>query len=391
MQNVRKIIMLKRKEMKKERNRNFKGKVIQRILAIAVILFIFSFLHPGEKVYKDKINELVKTYSTLDMFSGTILVAKEGKVIYAGACGYANKDHNVPNKLETRFNIGSIGKTITGTAIMQLVQTGKLKLKDTLGKFLPDFPYSEKDTITIHHLLTHTSGLGNYMSHKNYMATALEARRIKAILPLIYDQKPTFQAGHRFQYSNSGMVVLGAIIEKVSGMSYSDYIKKHIFEPIGMHNSGIVYREQVVPNRAVGYIKLPGGNIKNNIFMEPPAFSDGGLYTTVEDLFKFDQALYTETLLSKKYKDMMLTCKVTKRGYAYGWGTGKMYGHRVVGHGGGAPGINASFYRYIDDHITIIVLSNYDSAVRPVFEAIEAIVFDKPYHLPTTVDAKTQL
>ena len=214
------------------------------------------------------------------------------------------------------------------------------------------------------------------------MLAEIKARKIADILPLIWNQKPEFSAGKKFRYSNSGMVVAGAIIEKVSGMSYNDYLKKEIFSPLGMNSSGLVYREQVVPNRATGYLKGEGISYINNSYMEPPPLSDGGLYTTVIDLLKFDQALYDEKLLNKKSKRVMFTPRSPARGYACGWGTGKMYGKRLVGHGGGAPGISAMFYRYIDDRVTVIVLSNYHRAARPVFEALEAIVFGKPYKLP---------
>jgi len=176
------------------------------------------------------------------------------------------------------------------------------------------------------------------------------------------------------------MIVLGAIIERVSGLPYKNYIKKNIFQPVGMNDSSIIYREEMDKNYAIGYIKK-GKNYLNNLKLEPPAFSDGGLYTTILDLLKFDQALYSNIILTEKSKTKMFTPEKGK-GYAYGWGTGKMYGNRLVGHGGGAPGISAMFYRYIDKKITIIVLSNYDRAAGKIFEGLEAIIFDKPYKFP---------
>jgi len=351
-------------------------------LLFVSIIYSFLIVFGDNEIQKKKMMRLVNVYGQLDLFSGTVLVARGGKIIYAGATGDANKDHKIANDLDSRFNIGSIGKIFTATAIIQLMQEGRLKLSDPIGKYLPDYPFPERSKITIHHLLNHTSGLGDYMSHKVYSSTSIKARRISDILTLIWDQKPEFSAGKRFRYSNSGMVVAGAIIEKVSGMSYGQYLNKKIFTPLGMKNSGIVYPEQVVPNRAIGYIKR-GGSYISNVFLEPPPFSDGGLYTTVEDLLKFDQALCGEQLLNDKSKKVMFTPRRPARGYACGWGTGKMYGKKLVGHGGGAPGISAMFYRYIDDHVTVIVLSNYNRAARPVFESLEAIVFDKPYQLPT--------
>ena len=311
--------------------------MIKRNFQLLVSLVLVSLLVApafGEQPVKEKIDELMAAYVKHDLFAGTILIAKDGKVLYSSAFGEANKDHNVPNKLETRFNIGSIGKTFTATSIMQLAQKGKLKVSDPLSKFLPDFPFPEKDTITLHHLLNHTSGLTNYMGHKDYSAKLAQLRSISDALPLIYDQKPQFPAGQKFRYSNSGMVILGAVIEKVTGMPYADYIKKNIFEPLGMNESGIVYREQVVPNRSTGYIKNGDGTYTNNIFMEPPAFSDGGLYTTAGDMFKFDRALYGDKLLSEEYKTKMFTPNGPTDGYAYGWSTATIDGHRLIGHVG---------------------------------------------------------
>lgn len=354
---------------------------MKKIFLFLSIICSCLMISGTNEILKKKMAELVRVYGKMDLFSGAVLVAKEGKIIFAGATGEANKDHGVANDLDTCFNIGSIGKTFTATAIMQLMQEGRLKLSDPIGKYLPDCPLREKKKITIHHLLNHTSGLGNYMNHKDYSAIFYKARRINDILPLIWDQNPQFSAGKKFQYSNSGMVVAGAIIERLSGLSYGQYLNKKIFTPLGMKNSAIIFREQVVPNRAVGYIKR-GGSYISNVFLEPQPCSDGGLYTTVEDLLKFDRALYGNELLSDMSKKVMFTPRSPARGYACGWGTGKMYGKKLVGHGGGAPGISARFYRYTDDRVTVIVLSNYHRAAGPVFEALEAIVFEKPYQLP---------
>lgn len=352
-------------------------------LGLACCLGSYSF---GADHLAAKLKELVDSYTKYDLFSGTVLVAKNGEVLFSGGFGEANKDFAIPNDLDTTFNIGSIGKTFTSVSIMQLMQQGKLSLKDPLEKYLPDFPYPEKNTITIHHLLNHTSGLGNYMAHKSFKEKMPKLRQISDVLPLIYDQKPEFPAGKRFRYSNSGMVVLGAIIEKISGLSYPDYLKKHIFEPLGMKRSGIVYREQISPNRSIGYVKA-GDNYLANYFMEMPAFSDGGLYTNATDLLLFDQALYGSKLLSEKTKAIMFTPNGTENGYAYGWLSGDYAGHRHVGHGGGAPGINAEFKRFIDDKVTVIVLSNLDGGASVLMPNLEAAIFDRPYVMGSVAEA----
>ena len=206
----------------------------------------------------DKIDTVMAEYARLDLFSGTVLVARSGDIVYAEAFGEANKDHHVANILETRFNIGSIGKTFTGVAMMQLVERGKVELTAPVVRYLPDFPYG--DAITIHHLLSHTSGMFNYMAHPDYRARMSSLRSIDDLLPLIYDQDLVFDTpGEAYAYSNSGIVVLGAVIEKVTGQPYPQVIHDNILAPAGMTDTGIHFWDQVVPDRAMGYTRRYSG------------------------------------------------------------------------------------------------------------------------------------
>jgi CubicO group peptidase (beta-lactamase class C family) len=327
----------------------------------------------------EKIDAVMTEFSRLDLFSGAVLVAEGGDIVYAEAFGEANKDHHVANILETRFNIGSIGKTFTGVAIMQLVERGKLELTAPVVHYLPDFPYGEG--ITIHHLLSHTSGMYNYMAHPEYQATKAGLRNISDFLPLIYDQQLVFDTpGERFAYSNSGIVVLGAVIEKVSGQPYAQFIRENILAPAGMTDTGINFWDQIVPNRAMGYTKGLSGGFTAAIFQVPPASADGGIETTVLDMLKFDRALYGNTLLGEASKAKMFTPNL--EGYGYCWRIANEGGHRSIGHGGGAPGVSASFMRYPDDDVTIIVLSNYTDGAQQPAQTLEAIVFGEPYAVP---------
>jgi CubicO group peptidase (beta-lactamase class C family) len=346
---------------------------------------------PANDALTDKIAALVTAHAELDMFSGTVLVAKNGKVIYEGAFGEANKDHNVPNRLNTRFNIGSIGKTFTAVSIMQLVEAGKLQLSDPISKFLPDFPFDTKDMITIHHLLTHSSGLGDYLEHKDYRCRMATLRKIEDALPLVYDQEPDFPPGERFQYSNSAFLLLGAIIEKVSGLPYPEYLQEHIFRPLGMKESGIAFEHEILPDRSIGYTKNWDGTYTSNALSIPPPCSAGGLRTTVRDLLKFGQALYDTMLLSEETKAKMFTPSELSPTYACGWEVKEYHGNRFVGHSGGAGGIEAFFYRFIDAGYTIITLSNYDGGNGQVCSGIEAILFGREYSLPTMADANFTL
>jgi CubicO group peptidase (beta-lactamase class C family) len=318
-------------------------------------------------------------FARLDLFSGTVLVARGGDIVYSKAFGEANKDHRVANILETKFNIGSIGKTFTGVAIMQLVEQGKIELAAPVSRYLGDFPYGDK--ITIHHLLSHTSGMFNYMAHPEYRARMSGLREIDDWLPLIYDQELVFDTpGERFAYSNSGIVTLGAVVEKVTGMPYESYIRANILVPAGMTDTGINYLEDVVPNRATGYTKRASGAFTSDILRMPPASADGGIETTVLDMLRFDRALYGDGLLSEASKEKMFTPNLENYGYC--WRVAVDKGRRTIGHGGGAPGISASFMRYPDDDVTIIVLSNYSGAARQPARVLEAIVFGEAYDPP---------
>ncbi len=320
----------------------------------------------------ERIDAMMTEFVRLDRFSGTVLVARHGDILYARAFGEANKDHRVPNVLETRFNIGSIGKTITGVAIMQLVERGKLDLDAPVASYLEGFPHG--DAITLHHLLSHTSGMSNYMAHPDYAAKMARIRGIDDALPLIYDQELRFDTpGKQFAYSNSGIVLLGAIIEKISGQPYRDYIRANVLAPAGMHDTGINYWDEIVEHRAMGYNRHVSGRFSSAIFQVPPALADGGIETTALDLLKFDRALQGDTLLSAESKKRMFTPNL--EGYGYCWVIRDVDGHLSIGHGGGAPGVSASFRRYPDDGYTIIVLSNYGGAAAEPAQALEAIVF----------------
>ncbi len=338
-------------------------------------------------VKPQEIEALVARHAELEMFSGTVIVADQGKVVYSGAYGEANKDHRIPNQLDTSYNIGSIGKIFTAVAVMQLVEAGSLRLDDTLAKHLPDYPFPEKDSITVQQLLNHSSGLGDYMEHADYKGRMHAIDTIADILPLIYADKPLFPPGERFGYSNSGMVLLGAIIEKASGLTYPDYLQRHVFDPAGMEDSHLAQEVDLLANRSIGYLAKPEGGYRANVRDIMPASADGGLRTTAPDLLRFDQALGGTSLLRAESRERMLTPVGPAPFYASGWFTKRVDGHLAVGHGGGAPGISAEFRRYPDDGYTVIVLSNYDLAATPLADAIEASLFGLPYALPTRVDA----
>lgn len=331
------------------------------------------------------VDEYVKGLVAEDRFSGTVLVAKDGKPIYTGVYGEACKRYHVPNKLDTRFNLGSMNKMFTGVAIMQLVEQGKVKLDDKVDVYLPDLPRKDiAEKVTIDELLSHRSGMQDYWEEL-FDTTFWMIKTVDGYASLIFKDSLLFEPGTDFHYSNSGPIVLGMIIEKVSGQDYYSYVLDHICKPAGMINTDCYEVDRPVPNVAIGYTKMdygentdPGGGWRNNFFMHAvkggPA---GGGYSTVEDLLAFDIALRKSKLISKESFDKMITPKSKMGpdfGYGYLMGIRTVNGQRVVGHNGGAPGISAVLDMYLDSGYTVAVMANYDVAAEKVSTVIENLL-----------------
>jgi CubicO group peptidase (beta-lactamase class C family) len=322
---------------------------------------------------------------TKDRFSGAVLIAKDGKPFYTRVHGLASKRYNIPNRRDTKFNLGSMNKMFTGVAIMQLAEQGKVSLYDPVGKYLPDLPRQEiAEKVTIHHLLTHTSGMQDYWDEV-FDAHWWEIKTVSQLAELIFEDSLLFEPGTDFHYSNSGPIVLGMIIEKVTGQDYYDYVREYIHKPAGMINTDCYEMDTPVPNLAIGYTRMdydgsrnPGGAWRNNLFMHVvkggPA---GGGFSTVEDLLRFDIALRKNRLISKESFDTLTTGKVEmgpESMYAYLFQDRNVNGHRIVGHGGGAPGINANLDMYLDSGYTVAVMANYDGAAGTVARKIEELL-----------------
>ncbi len=280
--------------------------------------------------------------SAEDTFSGTVLIAKQGKPIFQKAVGLANKETKEPNRLDTKFNLGSINKTFTRIAINQLIEQGKLAWEDRLGKFLPDYPNQEaKEKVTVKHLVEMQSGIGDFFGAKYQATPKSKIRTINDYLPLFASDKLAFEPGTKRAYSNGGYVVLGAIIEKVTNQSYYDYVREHIFKPAGMTNTDCFFSDAKTPNLAEGYRRNERGERVNNLDTRPARGSSaGGGYSTVEDLLKFSTALLGNKLLS---------AETTRRFVGGG-----------LGVAGGAPGINSELEIDPASGYTIVVMGNYD-------------------------------
>jgi len=346
---------------------------------LIIICFVCFNAKLSAQTVNEKIDEVMQKYIELDRFSGTVLLAKDGKVLYEKAFGEANKSYKVKNNIDTKFNIASMGKMFTGISIFQLKERGKLDINDPVIKYLKNFPLG--DRITIYHLLSHTSGVGSYMRHPDYQENRNGFRKVNDLLPLIYEQELNFKTpGERFSYSNSGMIILGAIIEKISGKSYTNYITENIFIPLNMNDTRMSFWDEVIENYATGYMKSVSGTFHNNIYQSSPPHADGGILSTVGDILKFDQALYSSILINDASKKKMFTAlKVT---YGLAFQVEDRQGNKVVGHSGGMPGFSSYFSRYLKDKYTIVVLSNYDMISKNVTHYIEDILFDEKYKLP---------
>lgn len=303
-----------------------------------------------------------------EKFSGALLIAKDGKPLLTQAFGLASIAHQVPNRIDTKFNLGSMNKMFTAVAIAQLAEEGKLAFEDQIAKHLPDYPNQGVATqVTIHHLLTHTSGLADYFNDKFTEASRARFRTVQDFFPLFVDEPLQFAPGSQWAYSNSNFIVLGSIVEAVSGQSYFDYVREHIYQPAGMINTDAYELDHEIPNLATGYTRAPGeSEWRNNLFEHVikggPA---GGGYSTVEDLFHFAQALTTHQLLSADMTTLVTTGKVALPGrtdaqYAYGFGEELVNGFRRFGHNGGFPGINSQLNVYPELGYVVAVMGNYD-------------------------------
>jgi CubicO group peptidase (beta-lactamase class C family) len=368
----------------------------------------------------DEFSDYMDKITAEELFSGVALIAKGDSPLFEKAFGMADKSQNIFNNIDTKFNLGSISKTFTSVAIAQLVEQKKLSFDDVIKKYIDDFPDEIANKITIEQLLTHTSGLGNIFTPA-YLENKDEVETIEEFMFYVVNQPLLFEPGTQHQYSNAGFIVLGYIIEKVSGENYYDYIRKHITKPLGMNDTDFYKKNEYVPNLAHGYTMMNAGSPQmtpsdgqpqrimrtpaageENISLPPPdgqpqrtllpptaeerkamrkdnlstlpliGNPSGGAYSTVKDMLKFSSALTRNTLLSKESTNIIMSDKVEARMGAYGYGFEILVenGHRTVGHSGGAPGISAIFRILIDEDYTIIILSNYDAGVRDPYEEI---------------------
>ncbi|NQZ23853.1 MAG: beta-lactamase family protein [Colwellia sp.] len=329
----------------------------------------------------DELTDYIQRMADKDVFSGSVLLAKGDKVLYKGAFGLASKRFNVANNLQTKFNLGSMNKMFTSIGIMQLVEAGKLSLNDKLSKFTDQswLANNVNNKIEIQHLLTHSSGLGSYFNQTYMAASKNSFRELDDYKSLIRGEELQFEPGTDVRYSNTGMFMLGVVIEKVSGENYFDYIREHIYKPAGMLNSDSYEMDQPVPNLAIGY--EPDRNNEtgwvNNIYLHVlkggPA---GGGFSTVEDLHKFAVALKNYKLLGKELTEQLYSAKPMLHSYNYGYGFNVSGSpeDRIVGHGGAFYGISSNLDIFLDRDYISTVMSNYGGSGSIIVDKINELL-----------------
>jgi CubicO group peptidase (beta-lactamase class C family) len=323
-----------------------------------------------------------------DQFSGAVLVGRRGKVLWQKAVGLANRDSHTPNTLETQFRNGSMNKMFTATAALQLIEAGKLSLDDTVGKVLPDYPNGEiAAKVTIRHLLTHTGGTGDFFGPL-FNQNRLTLKTHSDYIALFGARGPVHEPGAEFRYSNYGMVLLGAIIERVSGMSYFDYVRTNVYERAGMQSTGSLPETETLPNRSTGYMRRNEAWVANTDTLPWSGTSAGGGYSTVGDFFRFAEALQSGVLISKASFGQMITPHKSQYGFGM---TIRGEGPRLTfGHSGGAPGQNGELRVFPESGYVVVVLSNYDppvaSRLADFIEVRLPLAASSPARPPLVVD-----
>lgn len=362
---------------------------MKKIYTLFLVFLVLTISALAQNQQFNDVDKFVKAEMEKQKIPGVALaIVNEGKISYSKGYGFANLEHQVPVKVETIFQSGSVGKQFTSAAIMLLVEDGKINLEDKITKYFKDTPETWKN-ITVRHLLTHTSGMTDYPEPFDYRKDYTEGDLYKMIteIPL------GFQPGEKWSYSNLGYVTLGILIRKVSGKYFGDFLQERVFKPLDMKTARVISEADIVPNRAAGYV-LVKGELKNQEWVSPSLNStgDGALYLTLGDMAKWDAALYGEKLFKKTSLEQMWSPVKLNDGkthpYGFGWALGKVSGSQTVEHGGAWQGFKTYIARYLDEKTTIIVFANaghaninrlaqgiaksYDSKFAPIrAEAIE--------------------
>ena len=325
---------------------------------IALLLVFAVACWAQEKPQADtvpRMEQIIQSYLANQAFMGTVLVARDGKTLLDKGYGFANLEWQVPNTPTTKFRLGSITKQFTAASILLLEERGKLKTEDPVKKYMPDAP-ATWDKVTIFHVLTHTSGIPSFTSFPDYPSREWEAMTPQQLVDWFRDKPLEFEPGTKWNYSNSGYVLLGYLIEKISGQSYAEFVQQNIFTPLGMKDSGYDSNSAIIERRAAGYSRGKDGAENAGFVNMTIPLSAGALYSTTEDLLRWEQGLFGGKVLSPASLAKMTT--PFKQDYAFGLGVSTKNGHKMIAHDGGIQGFNTSLAYYPDDKLVVAVLAN---------------------------------
>lgn len=346
----------------------------------------------SERQWRARLDGLIGSLAARDRFSGAVLVQRGGRVAYSRAFGEADRDAHVDNGLRTRFNLASITKMFTAVSVGQLAQAGKLKLSDPVGKLLPELSDTELGKrVTVHHLLSHTSGMvGAREAIEKGLEPPRTARSITQMTASFVDAPLRFRPGQQFDYSNAGYILLGAIIERVSGEDYRDYVQRHVFDVAGMRDTGFYSPSERRRRIATGYEDGGSGARRANTADLPLIGSPANMaFSTVGDMGRFASALYRDSLLRRDVRERLWT-GVTERadGVEYGYGARIEHynGRRIVWHGGGAPGVTNRFELFPDEGVAVVVLSNIDTEPELITNKLREWLFPRLPSMPPTTE-----
>lgn len=330
--------------------------MLPRLVAtLAGLLIAATALAGAARFNAERMDEVARYYVDHDLFMGSVLVARGDEVLFSKAYGSANLEWQVPNTLNTKFRIGSITKQFTAAAILLLAERGKLTLDDPIRNYYPAAP-AAWDAITLRHLLGHTSGIANYTDTPEADRMMVWHATAEELIKPVQDQPLEFQPGTQMRYCNTGYVLLGMVIEKASGIGYAEFLKQNIFDPLGMKDSGYDDNALILPYRAAGYSRGPRGLINAGYVDMTTPFAAGALYSTVEDLLRWERGLFGNKLLTAASLRTMTT--QGKGHYGLGVGVTEESGRPIIEHGGAIPGFNARLVYYPNSDVVVVALSN---------------------------------
>lgn len=359
-----------------------------------LVALLLVALHPlvarsaaKEEEIQAKCEAYMQARTKLSKFSGSVLLARDGKVLYSKGFGYANVEHGIPNTPQTKFRLASVSKQFCAVGIMILEHEGKLKVDDPISKHYPAVPEAWGQ-VTLRQLMSHTGGVPENLRVALFKGMWGQPVDVSNLLKVVEKQPLDFKPGEKWSYSNTGYALLGLVIERITGKPYGEFLKERIFDPLGMKDTGIDHRRLVLKNRASGYGMQRDELVHAQYIDLSQVYAAGSMYSTVEDLLKWDNALYTDKILPQKSLEQMWT--PVKQNYGYGWIVRRTMDKKLITHDGGLPGFVTTVWRFPEEKVFVAVLCNLEgSVVHRVARDLAAIALGEPYDVPVErIEAK---